>query len=41
MTIGDYVVVGIRSLVLKDVRSWTGVARDPAKFLKKRVLEEK
>lgn len=38
--IGDYAVVGARSLVLKDVDSWTVVVGHPAKFLKKRILKE-
>lgn len=40
-TIGDYAVVGARSLVIKDVDPWTVVAGHPAKFLKKRELKGK
>jgi putative colanic acid biosynthesis acetyltransferase WcaF len=36
VSIGDGVVVGARSVVVKDVPAWTVVAGNPAKFLKNR-----
>ena len=40
MTIGEGAVVGARSSVFKDVEPWTVVGGNPAKFIKKRVLED-
>ena len=38
IAIGTGVVVGTGSVVTKDVEPWTVVAGNPAKFIKKRVL---
>ena len=40
VTIGEGAVVGARSSVFKDVEPWTVVGGNPAKFIKKRVLED-
>lgn len=39
-TIGEGAVVGARAAVFKDVEPWTVVGGNPAKFLKKRVLND-
>lgn len=39
-TVGEYSVVGARSVVVKDVEPWTVVAGHPAKLLKTRTLKE-
>lgn len=38
VTIGEGVVVGACAVVTKDVESWTVVAGNPARFVKKRVI---
>lgn len=38
VTVGDGAVVGARAAVFKDVEPWTVVGGNPAKFIKKRVL---
>ncbi len=38
VSIGDGAVVGARAVVVRDVEPWTVVGGNPAKFLKKRVL---
>ena len=38
VTIGKGAVVGARAVVVKDVKAWTVVAGNPARFLKKREL---
>ena len=38
VTIGEGVVVGARAVVVRDVESWTVVAGNPARFIKKREL---
>jgi putative colanic acid biosynthesis acetyltransferase WcaF len=38
VTVGEGAVVGARAVVVNDVESWTVVAGNPARFLKKRVL---
>ncbi|MEO9570757.1 MAG: putative colanic acid biosynthesis acetyltransferase [Polaribacter sp.] len=40
VTIGEGAVVGARSAVFKDVVAWTVVGGNPAKFIKKRVINE-
>ncbi|MGJ8761390.1 MAG: putative colanic acid biosynthesis acetyltransferase [Polaribacter sp.] len=40
VTIGKGAVVGARSAVFKDVDAWTVVGGNPAKFIKKRVINE-
>lgn len=40
VTIGEGAVVGARAAVFKDVEPWTVVGGNPAKFIKKRVIEE-
>lgn len=40
VTIGDGAVVGARAAVFKDVEPWTVVGGNPAKFIKKRVIED-
>lgn len=39
VTIGEGAVVGARAAVFKDVESWTVVGGNPAKFIKKREIE--
>ena len=39
VTIGEGAVVGARSAVFKDVESWSVVGGNPAKLIKKRVLD--
>lgn len=39
VTIGQGAVVGARSAVFKDVAPWTVVGGNPAKFIKKRIIE--
>ena len=39
ITIGEGAVVGAGSVVTKNVEPWTVVAGNPAKFIKKRVIE--
>lgn len=39
VTIGQGAVVGATASVYKDVESWTIVGGNPAKFIKKRVIE--
>ena len=38
VTVGEGAVVGARAAVFKDVEAWTVVGGNPAKFLKKRVI---
>lgn len=38
VTVGEGAVVGARSAVFKDVEPWTVVGGNPARFIKKRVL---
>ena len=40
ITVGQGAVVGMRSNVVKDVEPWTVVAGNPARFIKKRVLDD-
>lgn len=40
VTIGEGAVVGARAAVFKDVEPWTVVGGNPAKFIKKRVIED-
>ncbi len=40
VTIGEGAVVGARAAVFKDVEPWTVVGGNPAKFIKKRILED-
>ena len=40
VTVGEGAVVGARAAVFKDVEPWTVVGGNPAKFLKKRVLND-
>ena len=40
VTIGEGAIVGARSCVFKDVAPWDVVGGNPAKFIKKRVLED-
>lgn len=40
VTVGEGAVVGARSAVFKDVAPWTIVGGNPAKFIKKRVLND-
>ena len=40
VTIGEGAVVGARAAVFKDVEPWTVVGGNPAKFIKKRVMED-
>ena len=40
VTIGEGAVVGTRATVFKDVEPWTVVGGNPAKFIKKRVIEK-
>jgi len=41
VTIGEGSVVGARAVVVKDVEPWSVVAGNPAKFIKKRILNTK
>ena len=38
VTIGEGAVVGARAAVFRDVEAWSVVGGNPAKFLKKRVI---
>ena len=38
VTIGEGAVVGARACVFRDVEAWTVVGGNPARFIKKRVL---
>lgn len=40
VTIGEGAVVGARAAVFKDINPWTVVGGNPAKFIKKRVIEK-
>ncbi|MDC1998118.1 hypothetical protein [Bacteroides uniformis] len=40
VTIGDYSVVGVNSVVCKNVGSYCVVGGNPAKFIKKRIIKE-
>lgn len=40
VTIGEGAVVGARAAVFKDVEPWTVVGGNPAKFIKKRIIEQ-
>ncbi|MDV7187790.1 putative colanic acid biosynthesis acetyltransferase [Lutibacter sp. TH_r2] len=40
VTIGEGAVVGARSAVFKNVEPWTVVGGNPAKFIKKRIINE-
>ena len=40
ITIGEGAVVGACAVVVRDIASWTVVAGNPAKFIRKRNLEE-
>ncbi len=40
VTIGEGAVVGARACVFKDVEPWTVVGGNPAKFIKKREIED-
>jgi len=40
VTIGEGAVIGARSAVFKDVEPWTIIGGNPAKFIKKRVINE-
>ena len=40
VTIGEGAVVGARSAVFKDVKPWTVVGGNPAKYIKDRVIKE-
>jgi putative colanic acid biosynthesis acetyltransferase WcaF len=39
VTIGEGAVVGARACIFKDVEPWTVVGGNPAKFIKKRIIE--
>lgn len=39
VTIGEGAVVGARACVFKDVEPWSVVGGNPARFIKKRILE--
>jgi putative colanic acid biosynthesis acetyltransferase WcaF len=39
LSIGDNAVIGSMSVVTKDVEPWTVVGGNPAKFIKKRIIE--
>ena len=39
VTVGEGAVVGARAAVFKDVEPWTVVGGNPAKFIKKRIIE--
>jgi len=40
VTIGQGAVIGARSSVFKDVEPWTVVGGNPAKFIKKRIMQD-
>lgn len=40
VTIGKGAIIGARSSVFKDVKEWTIVGGSPAKFIKKRILND-
>ncbi len=40
VAVGEGAVVGARSAVFKDVEPWTVVGGNPAKFIKKRIIED-
>ena len=40
VTVGDGAVIAARAVVVKDVEPWTVVGGNPAKFIKKRVIED-
>lgn len=40
VTIGEGAVVGARAAVFKDVEPWTVVGGNPAKFIKKRIINQ-
>lgn len=40
VNVGEGAVVGARAAVFKSVEEWTVVGGNPAKFLKKRVINE-
>ena len=40
VTIGEGAVIGARAAVFKDVEPWTVVGGNPAKYIKKRVIEK-
>lgn len=40
VTIGEGAVVGARAAVFKDVEPWTVVGGNPAKFIKKRIIQD-
>lgn len=40
VTIGEGAVVGARAAVFKDVEPWTVVGGNPAKFIKKRIIQK-
>ena len=40
VTVGQGAVVGARASVYKDVEAWTVVGGNPAKFIKRRVINE-
>lgn len=40
VTVGEGAVVGARAAVFKDVEPWTVVGGNPAKFIKKRLIEK-
>lgn len=40
VTVGEGAVIGARAAVFKDVEPWTVVGGNPAKFIKKRILND-
>ena len=40
VTVGEGAVVGARGCVFKDVEAWTVVGGNPARYIKKRIIEE-
>ena len=40
VTVGQGAVIGARAAVFKDVKPWTVVGGNPAKFIKKRVIKD-